>query len=99
MKIIIKLNEGKLSLEKCPKATQDPKLNSKNKEHAMEEYDYGTPPGNSKEFCGNCVAWDVSPQMKKCIGNKEGLGYCKMHDFMCMEKKWCNTWAEKKKQK
>ena len=97
MKLIIKINEGKLSLEKCPKETQDPKLNAKNKKHAIEEYDYGAPPSGSKELCSNCVAWDVSPKMKQCIGDKEGFGYCKMHDFMCMGKKWCNTWAAKKK--
>jgi len=47
--------------------------------------------------CGNCVAFDVSPRMKKCMpGTTSGagvLGYCWMHAFKCASLRSCATWA------
>ena len=51
-----------------------------------------------KSLCGNCVAFDVSPRMKKCMPGKTSdsdgvLGYCHMHHFKCHSARTCNTWA------
>ena len=52
-----------------------------------------------KSRCGNCVAFDVSPRMDKCmpgpVSDGEGrLGYCWMHHFKCHSARTCNTWAK-----
>ena len=47
-----------------------------------------------KRKCGNCVAYDESPRMNKCMGTSEGnIGYCWMHHFKCMSERTCATWA------
>lgn len=50
-----------------------------------------------KSLCGNCAAFDISPQMLECMPgevDKEGrLGYCWMHDFKCHSARTCYTWA------
>lgn len=97
MKLIIKLHESKLSISKCPEATKNPKINAKNKQHAIEEYEYGKPKVKG-QLCENCNAWNTKI-VENCVDDGEGLGFCEMHDFMCMGKKWCNTWAPKKKSK
>ena len=43
--------------------------------------------------CGNCIAFDVSPRMKKCMPLEGDLGYCWMHDFKCHKDRTCYTWA------
>ena len=48
--------------------------------------------------CGNCVAFDISPRMLKCmpgpVSNPDGrLGYCWMHHFKCHSARTCYTWA------
>tara|TARA_R100000329_G_scaffold148214_1_gene136790 strand:+ start:8 stop:1240 length:1233 start_codon:yes stop_codon:yes gene_type:complete len=50
-------------------------------------------------LCGNCVAFDISPQMKDCmpgeVSDDSGqLGYCWMHHFKCHSKRTCDTWAK-----
>ena len=52
-------------------------------------------------LCGNCVAFDISPQMEECMPgeveqDEDGgrLGYCWMHHFKCHSKRTCNTWAK-----
>ena len=50
-------------------------------------------------LCGNCVAFDISPQMKECmpgeVSDDSGqLGYCWMHHFKCHSKRTCDTWAK-----
>ena len=51
-----------------------------------------------KSRCYNCVAFDISPQMKECMPgevDKDGeLGYCWMHHFKCHSARTCNTWAK-----
>ena len=45
--------------------------------------------------CGNCVAYDQSPRMRKCMGTKSAkIGYCWMHHFKCGAHRTCSTWAE-----
>jgi len=49
--------------------------------------------------CGNCVAFDISPRMLKCmpgeISDGDGrLGYCWMHHFKCHSARSCYTWAK-----
>ena len=55
-----------------------------------------------KSRCANCVAFDISPRMLKCIPGKTSepvedkdgiLGYCWMHQFKCHSARSCNTWA------
>ena len=51
-----------------------------------------------KSKCGNCIAFDISPRMKKCMPgetSEEGgeLGYCWMHHFKCHSARTCYTWA------
>ena len=51
-----------------------------------------------KSLCGNCVAFDVSPRMEKCMPGRTSdsdgvLGYCHMHHFKCHSARTCNTWA------
>ena len=61
-----------------------------------------TPEVAKQSRCGNCAAFDVSPQMKKCLpgpvseGTEESegqLGYCWMHHFKCHSARVCYTWA------
>ena len=99
----------------CPRATQDLKLNTKNRNAAIkaEHIQYGPltieKPGDywekiaehwntdveaaKKTNCSNCVAFDVSPRMKKCMPLEGKLGYCWMHDFKCHKDRTCYTWA------
>ena len=50
-------------------------------------------------LCGNCVAFDVSPRMEKCMPGQTSdgfgvLGYCWMHHFKCHSARTCHTWAK-----
>jgi hypothetical protein len=129
MRDIINLLEA---LEKgCPPATQNIKLNLKNRQKAIDEYRYGPldPNEPNEEFwqdkanewnlgdaedaksarCGNCAAFDESPDMLDCIakgiGSEPGsdahdtidagtLGYCKFLKFKCAAKRTCDAWVE-----
>lgn len=97
MKLKMIISETKLSVGKCPEATKNSKVNAKNKQHAIEEYEYGKSQVKG-ELCENCKAWNTKI-VEKCLDDGEGLGFCEMHDFMCQGKKWCNTWAGQKKTK
>ena len=107
----------------CPRATQDLALNTRNRQLAIDKYDYGPlnpqepsraywrklasrwnknpTPENIKEAksarCGNCVAFDISPRMERCMPGPVTfagkLGYCWMHDFKCASLRTCATWA------
>ena len=104
---------------KCPPATQDSSINSKNQKATIENYSYGpmnvkepkdywekiakewgkTVAESKKQNCGNCVAFDISPQMEKCGVGKSSdgektIGYCWMHHFKCQSARTCNTWAK-----
>ena len=94
----------------CPLATQDLKLNTKNRDAAIkdgplnledEEYwikaakHWNTKPEVAKKSkCSNCVAFDISPRMKECMPLEGELGYCWMHDFKCHKDRTCYTWAK-----
>ena len=47
--------------------------------------------------CGNCVAFDISPRMERCmlgpVTYAGKLGYCWMHNFKCASLRTCATWA------
>jgi hypothetical protein len=72
-----------------------------NDEKYWEEYakKWNTEPEVAKQSnCGNCVAFDISPRMEKCmpgeLSDKDGkLGYCWMHHFKCHSARTCYTWA------
>ena len=104
----------------CPRATQDLKLNTKNRNAAIKakHIQYGPlnvkkPEGYWKDIadfwntsveaakdsnCGNCVAFDISPRMEKCmpleLDDDGKLGYCWMHHFKCHSARSCRTWAK-----
>ena len=91
--------------DSCPDATQDKELNELNKgKSAVDRKIAYMHPEDAKKIleleeegklCGNCAAFDITPQMVDCGGaNEEGtVGYCKMHDFSCAAEKTCLTWA------
>ena len=64
---------------------------------------WNTSPEVAKESnCSNCVAFDISLRMLKCmpgptsqpIKDEDGyLGYCWMHNFKCHSARTCYTWA------
>ena len=65
----------------------------------IAEYWDTTEKAAKKSLCGNCVAFDISPRMEKCmtgeVSDKDGrLGYCWMHNFKCQSARTCNTWAK-----
>ena len=92
MKYRVLIREGQMNIGRCPTPTQDSEKNEENQQEAIEEHNYG-PSKEEGQLCSNCVAWDISPRMKKCVEPAGGEGYCWMHHFMCQGKKWCNTWA------
>ena len=52
-----------------------------------------------KSICENCVAFDRSPRMQKCMPGETSdddgvLGYCWMHHFKCHSARSCHTWAK-----
>jgi hypothetical protein len=78
-------------------------------EEKAEMWD-GIPVSAAKSMlCGNCAAFDISPEMLGCIekGIEGGdaresgsdtiragkLGYCHMHHFKCASKRTCDTWV------
>jgi len=109
----------------CPAATEDVRLNTENRNAAIEDelvkYGpmnlsdetyweelaelWGTTSKVAKESrCGNCGAFDISPQMQECMPGEikvpEGedeqlstLGYCWMWDFKCFSARTCQTWV------
>ena len=118
---MIKVKIKRLLRLMCPAATQDLKLNTKNRDASIkaEHIQYGPlnvdEPGDyweqiadywntdekaaKKSLCGNCVAFDISPRMDKCmpgpVSDKDGrLGYCWMHHFKCHSLRSCHTWAK-----
>ena len=51
-----------------------------------------------KSNCSNCVAFDISKRMEKCMPGSTSaevgrLGYCWMHHFKCHSMRTCYTWA------
>ena len=51
-----------------------------------------------KSNCSNCIAFDISPRMDKCmpleLDDDGRLGYCWMHHFKCHSARTCYTWAK-----
>ena len=89
----------------CEPAVQDDELNVKNKGEAAldREIAYMHPEDAQKivEFaeqgrlCGNCMAFDISEEMKSCgVDVESGFGYCTGYDFMCHEDKTCLSHGE-----
>ena len=73
----------------CPPATQDLKLNTKNRDASIkaEHIQYGP------------LNFDISPRMDACMpgvtSDDDGrLGYCWMHHFKCHSARSCRTWAK-----
>ena len=58
-----------------------------------------------ESLCGNCVAFDISDTMDRCMPGRTSaeaieeisqgvLGYCWMHHFKCHSERTCHTWAQ-----
>jgi hypothetical protein len=85
----------------CPLSTQDSDVNAENREHAVQEYEYGpSKGGRTKEICGTCEYYSIRANMLDCIENGLGIedgaqvGYCTKLDFTCMAENVCNLWAK-----
>ena len=82
----------------CPIPTQDPDLNARNKEEAMDTSGYRDP-ADSGDFkltdvCGNCAAYNQTEDMLECIGDEsDDLGYCQMLKFVCSSDHTCDKWV------
>lgn len=82
----------------CPIPTQDPDLNARNKEEAMDTSGYrdSADSGAFKltDVCGNCAAYNQTEDMLECIGDESGdLGYCQMLKFVCSSDHTCDKWV------
>jgi hypothetical protein len=118
--VMVTLTKAKKD-DSCPVATQNLKLNTKNRNAAIKQshIKYGplnvdepgdywkdiadfwdtTEAASKKSKCGNCVAFDISPRMDKCMPGETSdddgrLGYCWMHHFKCHSARSCRTWAK-----
>lgn len=114
----------------CPAATQDPKLNNRNRLRAVREAKYGPvritmfgmqvidlEGGAALRYwrnmarrwgipytdairrrCGNCAAFDTSPEMVNCRGaSRNGtLGYCHAWNFTCAARRSCLSWSPRR---
>lgn len=83
----------------CPLPTQDPDLNNKNREVAIEEANYRDPSNDGgfvlSEACGNCSAYNQTEEILDCIGDNSGqVGYCQLLKFSCSAEFVCDKWAE-----
>jgi len=82
----------------CPIPTQDPDLNARNKEEAMDTSGYRDPADSGAfkltDVCGNCAAYNQTEDMLECIGDESGdLGYCQMLKFVCSSDHTCDKWV------
>ena len=82
----------------CPTPTQDPDLNARNKEEAMDTSGYRDPADSGAfkltDVCGNCAAYNQTEDMLECIGDESGdLGYCQMLKFVCSSDHTCDKWV------
>jgi hypothetical protein len=103
----------------CPAATEDLRLNTENRNAAIQDelVMYGPMNLSDENYwkdlakfwktdvktakqsrCGNCGAFDISPQMQECMPGElqdpDGrLGYCWMYDFKCHSARSCRTWV------
>jgi hypothetical protein len=107
----------------CPPATEDVRLNTENRNAAIQDdlVMYGPMNLSDEDYwsdlaefwrtdvetakqsrCGNCGAFDVSPQMQECMPGEikvpdeeseelNTLGYCWMYDFKCHSARTCRT--------
>ena len=87
----------------CPLSTTDSKINSENRENAIQEYAYGHSESNSekkKQICGTCEYYDIRASMLDCIENGIGMdegsqvGYCNKLDFTCAAENVCDEWKK-----
>ena len=86
---------------KCPPATKDLELNTKNRDATIKKFNYGPlnvdEPGDYWEKIAKY--WKTTVKAAKCLPgdtfDKDGeLGYCWMHHFKCHSARACHTWAK-----
>jgi hypothetical protein len=87
---------------------ENPKLpNSGFWREMASEWDVSTEEAKTAR-CGNCAAFNRSPQMLQCIAKGVGsegdpwatieagdLGYCEIFDFKCAASRTCRAWVAK----
>jgi len=77
----------------CPAATTDSDLNLDNRERSITRSNYTK--ADSKNKCGNCIFFDISSRMKKCMDTKtDNTGYCWDQEFVCSKDNVCDMWEE-----
>lgn len=83
----------------CPLPTQDPELNDKNRQMAVDEHGYREA-GSGSSFradktCGSCGMYNQTEEMMDCIEDESGeTGYCQLLKFVCMRENTCDDWVE-----
>jgi len=86
----------------CPIATQDPKVNDRNKAEAESKAKYAEA-GDEEYSCGNCSRFIQTPEMIDCmvsgmpedmqeIVDDDDIGYCARWDFRCSSDYVCDRW-------
>jgi hypothetical protein len=86
----------------CPIATQDSKVNDRNKAEAESKAKYAEA-GDEEYSCGNCSRFIQTPEMIDCmisgmpedmqeIVDDDDIGYCARWDFRCSEDYVCDRW-------
>lgn len=75
-------------VESCPLATQNETINTGNKEKAIVVAKYGK---RTDAQCKSCEYFCTPDEMPNC-GIKNGMGFCKVYEFMCAESNGCDSW-------
>ena len=86
----------------CPIATQDSKVNDRNRAEAEGKAKYAEA-GDEEYSCGNCSRFIQTPEMIDCmisgmpedmqeIVDDDDIGYCARWDFRCSEDYVCDRW-------
>lgn len=115
MKCPLATKDVKLNLKNRDWAFKNVGYGPANPEEEDSEYwmaradEWNTSVDNAKTMrCGNCAAFIVTPEMKKCIVNGMGegtggpeyeavadaadLGYCELFEFKCAADRTCSAW-------
>ena len=80
-------------VKKCPEATTDTEVNIDNRERSIARANYSR--ADSEDKCGNCIFFDISGRMKKCMETKSNNeGYCWDQEFVCSSENICDMWEE-----
>jgi len=78
-------------VSECPEATSDIEVNTSNRERSIARATYTK--SSTEDKCGNCIFFDISSRMKKCMDTKsDNKGYCWDQEFVCGKDNICDMW-------